>query len=65
VLKTIDGPMRFAALTAVVVAALPLQTSGMPMAFWALVAGILVSVVTDTGGVAKYLRLNRPAAERA
>ena len=64
-LKAIDGPMRLAALTAIVVAALPLQTAGMPMAFWALVAGIVVSVVTDTRGVAKYLRPNEPAAERA
>ena len=45
--KTVEGPMRHGAVTAFVVAALPFQAIGMPMAFWALVAGIVVSVVLE------------------
>jgi len=47
--KTWHGPMRFGAVTALVLAALPLQIVAMPMAFWAMVAGVAVVAGTDSG----------------
>ena len=36
--KTVTGPMRYGATIAFIAATLPLHMTGMPMAFWALVA---------------------------
>ncbi len=40
--RTTDGPQKAGALTALVVAAMPLSAIGMPMAFWALLAGTAI-----------------------
>lgn len=45
--RTMDGPQRMAALVALVVAATPLSALGMPMAFWALLAGTAIVAVKD------------------
>jgi benzoate membrane transport protein len=54
-LKTIEGSTKIAALTAFVVAALPIQLAGMPMAFWAVVAGIIVTALSSQR-VTRFLR---------
>lgn len=41
--KTVDGSERAGGLTAFAVATLPFQAAGLPMAFWAFVAGVAVS----------------------
>ena len=41
--KSVTGPMKGGAITALIVAALPYQVADMPMAFWALLAGMIVS----------------------
>ncbi|HAL46386.1 MAG TPA: hypothetical protein DCP37_01390 [Dehalococcoidia bacterium] len=53
--KTLAGDNRTGALVAVLVAAIPLQLVGMPMAFWALVAGTAV-VVLGSGQMRRYWR---------
>ncbi len=63
--KTLAGPMRSGALTALIVAALPLQVAGMPMAFWALVAGVVVSAVVDHGRIARLWRPSKALPEAA
>ncbi|MDP6666321.1 MAG: benzoate/H(+) symporter BenE family transporter [Dehalococcoidia bacterium] len=45
--KSVTGRVRGGAVTALVVAALPFQAFGMPMAFWALLAGAVVSVAME------------------
>lgn len=47
--KTWFGPMRVGAVTALMLAALPLQFAGMPMAFWAMVAGVAIVLGTASG----------------
>lgn len=47
--KTLEGPVLAGGLTAFTVAALPLQIAGMPMAFWALVAGMVVATAMRPG----------------
>ncbi len=42
--KSVMGPKKGGAITAIVIAALPIHLGDMPMAFWALLAGIVVSV---------------------
>lgn len=41
--KSVTGAMKGGAVTAMVIAALPFQAVGVPMAFWALLAGVAVS----------------------
>ena len=55
--KTWFGPMRVGAVTALVLAALPLQFAGMPMAFWAMVAGVAIVLGTEAGHKAWRLRV--------
>ena len=45
--KSVTGPVKGGAVTALVVAALPFQAVGMPMAFWALLAGAVVAVALE------------------
>ncbi|MCH7906316.1 MAG: benzoate/H(+) symporter BenE family transporter [Chloroflexi bacterium] len=45
--KTMSGDMRLGALAAFALAAVPYQALGMPMAFWALVAGVAISGVFE------------------
>ena len=47
--KTWCGSMRSGAVTAFVVAALPFQFAGMPMAFWAIATGLAVTTVLEHG----------------
>jgi predicted benzoate:H+ symporter BenE len=56
------GPVRAGAATALVVAALPLQLAGMPMAFWALGAGCGVAALFGPNGLLGRLELGREAA---
>ena len=60
--KTWYGPMRVPAVTAFVLAALPFQIVGMPMAFWAVVAGVAVVLGIEAGTV---LRRWRPGKQPA
>ncbi len=43
-----SGPMRYGAITAFVAEALPLHLAGLPMAFWALAAGVAVAGVAES-----------------
>ena len=63
--KTVEGPMRYGALTAFVVAALPFQAVGMPMAFWALAAGIAVSVLLEQRHIMGSWRTRMPLVATA
>ena len=56
--KTLAGDNRTAALISVLVAAVPLQMVGMPMAFWALVAGTAV-VMLGSEQTRRYSRRTR------
>ena len=51
--KTVTGPMRYGATIAFVAAALPLHMAGLPMAFWALVAGVVGAGVLEHGQLLK------------
>ena len=51
--KTWGGTMRIGAFTAFLVAALPFQISGMPMAFWAMVAGVAIATASENGYVVR------------
>jgi benzoate membrane transport protein len=42
-------PVKAGAMTTLTVAALPFQAAGMPMAFWAIIAGVVVSVALEHG----------------
>ena len=61
--KTVSGPMRYGAMTAFVAAALPLHLAGMPMAFWALAAGVAVAGVLESGQLLQCWRPNRAASQ--
>ena len=60
--KTVSGPMRYGAVTASVVAALPLHLAGLPMAFWALVAGVAAAGVLESGPLMQVWRSGRTPA---
>jgi predicted benzoate:H+ symporter BenE len=45
--KTMAGANRAGAFTAILVAAIPLQLAGMPMALWALIAGTAVVTLSS------------------
>ncbi len=62
--KTVSGPMRYGAITAFVAAALPLQLAGLPMAFWALAAGVAVAGVLESGQLLQVWRPSRGAAQQ-
>ena len=59
--KTVSGPMRYGAITAFVAAALPLHLAGLPMAFWALAAGVAVSGALESGQLLQVWRPSRAA----
>lgn len=59
VMKTVGGPMRYGAMTAFVAAALPLHFAGLPMAFWALVAGVAAAGVLESGQLMRCWLPNR------
>ena len=60
--KTVSGPMRYGAIAAFVAAALPLHLAGLPMAFWALMAGVAVAGVLESGQLMKVWRPSHAAA---
>ncbi|MCI0787325.1 MAG: hypothetical protein J4O09_13540, partial [Chloroflexi bacterium] len=62
VIKTVSGPMRYGAITAFVAAALPLHLAGLPMAFWALAAGVAAAGVLESGQLMNVWRPSRAAA---
>ena len=62
--KTVSGPMRYGAITAFVAAALPLHLAGLPMAFWALAAGVAVAGVLESGQLWQVWRPGRAAAQQ-
>ncbi len=47
--RALNGRLRFGATVAFVVAATPFALAGIPSALWALVAGLLVSVIAERG----------------
>ena len=59
--KTWSGPRRSGAVTAFLVAALPFQFVGMPMAFWAMVAGVAVVAMIEAWPKVQSLRSGRQA----
>jgi benzoate membrane transport protein len=61
--KSVSGPTKSAAITALVIAALPLQAIGIPMAFWALIAGVVVDAASQHRPVLRAWRFNRKNAE--
>jgi predicted benzoate:H+ symporter BenE len=50
--------MKYGAITAFVVAALPLHFVGMPMAFWKLIAEVAAAGVMESGQLIRCWRLN-------
>lgn len=60
--KTWHGPMRASAVTSFVLAALPFQIVGMPMAFWAILAGVAVVSGIEAG---RMLQRRRPGKQSA
>lgn len=60
--KTVSGPMRYGAITAFVAAALPLHLAGLPMAFWALVAGVAVAGALESRQLTQVWQPSRAAA---
>ncbi len=62
--KTVSGPMRYGAITAFAAAALPLHLAGLPMAFWALAAGVAVAGVLEHGQLLQVWRPSRAAAQQ-
>ncbi|MCH8801305.1 MAG: benzoate/H(+) symporter BenE family transporter [Chloroflexi bacterium] len=63
--KTVTGPMRYGAMTAFVAAALPLHFVGLPMAFWALIAGVAAAGILESGQLMRCWRPNRDAIQAA
>ena len=63
--KTVTGPMRYGAMTAFVAAALPLHFAGLPMAFWALIAGVAAAGLLESGQLMRCWRPNRDAIQAA
>ena len=63
--KTLEGPMRIGALTAFGLALLPFQVAGMPMAFWALAAGIVASAALERGDLVGCWRYRAAVAKSA
>ena len=61
--KTVNGPLRLGGITAFVAAALPFQVAGMPMAFWAIVAGVAASAILEHRGLLQAWRTGREATE--
>ncbi len=61
--KTVEGPMRIGALTAFGLALLPFQVVGMPMAFWALIAGIAASTALEPKHIWRCWRPGRALTE--
>jgi benzoate membrane transport protein len=58
--KAFGGAMRFGALAAFVVAATPFSLLGITSAFWALVAGVLASLVAERAQLVGFWRAPTP-----
>ena len=63
--KTVSGPMKYGAMVAFVAATLPLHMAGMPMAFWALLAGVGAAGLLESGQLMRCWRPNRAAMQPA
>ena len=63
--KTVTGPMRYGAIMAFVAATLPLHMAGLPMAFWALVAGVVAAGALERGQLLNCWMPNRAAMQPA
>ena len=63
--KTVTGPMRYGAMIAFVAATLPLHMAGMPMAFWALIAGVAAAGVLEQGQLLKCWMPKRAQVQAA
>ena len=57
--KTVSGPLRLGGITAFVIAALPYQAAGMPMAFWAIMAGVAASAILESRSLLQAWRTGR------
>jgi benzoate membrane transport protein len=53
-LKAFGGGMRFGALVAFAVAVTPFSFAGITSAFWAIIAGFIVSLLTERGELTAY-----------
>jgi benzoate membrane transport protein len=54
--KSFAGRLRFGALVAFAVAATPFSFAGISSAFWAVIAGFMVSVLVERGDMRAYWR---------
>jgi len=63
--KTVTGPMRYGAIMAFVAATLPLHMAGLPMAFWALVAGVVAAGALERGQLLNCWMPNRAVMQPA
>ncbi len=54
--KALSGELRFGALAAFAVAATPFALAGITSAFWAVIAGLVVSLVVERPELFKYWR---------
>ena len=59
--KTVSGPMRYGTMIAFVATTLPLHMAGMPMAFWALLAGVGAAGLLESGQLMQCCLPNRVA----
>ncbi len=62
---SMSTPVKAGVITALTVAALPFQAAGMPMAFWALIAGVVVATALEPGLIGQTLRACRPGRAAA
>ena len=61
--KTVSGPLRLGGLTAFVIAALPFHAAGMPLAFWAIVAGVAASAILESRSLLQAWRTGGEATK--
>jgi len=60
--KSFDGKMQFGALIAFVVATTPFALFGITSAFWAIVAGLLASLIVERGQLVDFWKGNTGAS---
>jgi len=58
--KSFGGELRFGALIAFGVAATPFALAGITSAFWAIIAGLMASILTERKELLKHWQVGRP-----
>jgi benzoate membrane transport protein len=62
--KSFSGKLRFGALAGFVVAATPFAIFGITSAFWAIIAGLLASAITERQQLLDFWKEGRPSNDR-